>query len=335
MNKERIAELAHELTVRERVRAIYRLGCGDIGQVKERSYLIVLRKSAKKFPERVASIVDILKSNLKEGERLDFSWRSVAVVAPGYVIRYVIEGYNKQCDRMGFVEDGEAKDGLLLRLGLPLLFKMDWMPHRAEVESYMYNGDWMSRYGNPSDRYVAIAKAVAFGGVYPISRERLYFLRKGGEGQRVEFKSCSNGVHDDTFETVCSFMNGSGGDVLLGVNDGGLITGVPRGKVAEVVRALLDGCNDPCKFVARRGQVQVSVLCGRRGYVVHIHVESGWNAFYKEEMFYRRGDADYRVDYGEHAGWHLCDIKRARNATILRKVPMAILCGAITEEGEA
>lgn len=37
-----------------------------------------------------------------------------------------------------------------------------------------------------------------------------------GEGEQIEFKTASKGVHDDTFETVCSFGNHRGGDILLG-----------------------------------------------------------------------------------------------------------------------
>ena len=37
-----------------------------------------------------------------------------------------------------------------------------------------------------------------------------------GEGGTIEFKLASAGVHDDVFETVCSFANGCGGDMFLG-----------------------------------------------------------------------------------------------------------------------
>ena len=41
-------------------------------------------------------------------------------------------------------------------------------------------------------------------------------LIESGEGECVEFKIASKGVYDDTFETVCSFCNHLGGDILLG-----------------------------------------------------------------------------------------------------------------------
>ena len=49
---------------------------------------------------------------------------------------------------------------------------------------------------------------------------------ESGEGECVEFKTASKGVYDDTFETVCSFCNLLGGDILLGVNDHGKVVDV-------------------------------------------------------------------------------------------------------------
>lgn len=35
-----------------------------------------------------------------------------------------------------------------------------------------------------------------------------------GETVAVEFKRCGNGIEHDTFESVCSFLNRFGGDIL-------------------------------------------------------------------------------------------------------------------------
>ena len=56
----------------------------------------------------------------------------------------------------------------------------------------------------------------------------IFKLIESGEGECVEFKTASNGVYDDTFETVCSFCNHLGGDILLGVNDYGNDISAPR-----------------------------------------------------------------------------------------------------------
>ena len=58
-----------------------------------------------------------------------------------------------------------------------------------------------------------------------------------GEGGTIEFKLASAGVHDDVFETVCSFANGQGGDMFLGVNDHGQVVGLSkkRSKASNVM----------------------------------------------------------------------------------------------------
>lgn len=47
-----------------------------------------------------------------------------------------------------------------------------------------------------------------------------------GETIVVEFKRCGNGIESDTYETVCSFLNRFGGDLLMGVLDDGTVAGV-------------------------------------------------------------------------------------------------------------
>ncbi|MCK5912374.1 MAG: putative DNA binding domain-containing protein, partial [Desulfuromusa sp.] len=46
---------------------------------------------------------------------------------------------------------------------------------------------------------------------------------KQGEGRQVEFKTCRDALNRDVYETVCAFLNRSGGDLLLGVTDAGQV----------------------------------------------------------------------------------------------------------------
>lgn len=171
---------------------------------------------------------------------------------------------------------------------------------------------------------VAQRADVAFGAAYPISSERIDCLLRQGEGRRIEFRSCTNGAYDDTFETICSFMNGWGGDILLGVNDHGTVIGVPEDVVGATVQNIADVCNDPNRFVAWRGVVQVSFVRYRRWNVIHVHVDGGVGAFYAGERFYRQGDADFVYQYGKYKELKANDIARARRATEERAVPMAV-----------
>ena len=49
-----------------------------------------------------------------------------------------------------------------------------------------------------------------------------------GETVAVEFKRCGNGIENDTYETVCSFLNRFGGDLFMGILDDGTVVGIPE-----------------------------------------------------------------------------------------------------------
>ncbi len=59
-------------------------------------------------------------------------------------------------------------------------------------------------------------------------------LTMQGETSRIEFKSCSEQVSESVYETVCSFLNHSGGYILLGVRDDGEIIGVNPHKAEDL-----------------------------------------------------------------------------------------------------
>lgn len=71
---------------------------------------------------------------------------------------------------------------------------------------------------------------------------------KLGETVTQEFKRCGNGIHSDVYETVCSFLNRFGGDILLGVDDNGNIEGVPENAVRDLTRNFINCLNNPSLF---------------------------------------------------------------------------------------
>lgn len=48
-----------------------------------------------------------------------------------------------------------------------------------------------------------------------MTQDELMQVLQAGESSMVEFKRCSELPHTDTFETVCSFANRSGGSIYL------------------------------------------------------------------------------------------------------------------------
>ena len=113
-----------------------------------------------------------------------------------------------------------------------------------------------------------------------------------GEGEQIEFKTASNGVHDDTFETVCSFGNHRGGDILLGVNDHGRVVGLPRGSIDALLRRVRTRCSSRDVFSPTvEVGIEVCELWKRR--IVRIHVEPNVRKVrYKGVSYMRLGECD-------------------------------------------
>ena len=74
--------------------------------------------------------------------------------------------------------------------------------------------------------------------------ETLENILKVGETTCIEFKRAGDGAKNDTFETVCSFLNRLGGDILLGVTDDGEVIGIPENSVEQIIRNIINVTND-------------------------------------------------------------------------------------------
>lgn len=122
----------------------------------------------------------------------------------------------------------------------------------------------------------------------------LWELIDRGEGGQIEFKTASKGVHDDTFETVCSFGNHRGGDILLGVNDHGRVVGLPRDSVGALLKRIRNRCS--CREVFSLPvdvRVEVGTLWKRQIVRIHVETSSRWVA-YKGVSYVRLGECDYK-----------------------------------------
>ena len=69
-----------------------------------------------------------------------------------------------------------------------------------------------------------------------------------GENMNIEFKKASDGPKSDTFESVCAFLNKTGGDLLLGVDDDGTVVGLPPKAIDAMIRNFVKVMNDPNLF---------------------------------------------------------------------------------------
>ena len=56
--------------------------------------------------------------------------------------------------------------------------------------------------------------------------EQFAKLARQGESVQIEYKTCTEKISDSLYQTVCSFLNHSGGHILVGVKNNGEIAGV-------------------------------------------------------------------------------------------------------------
>src|SRR3989338_9277403 len=71
---------------------------------------------------------------------------------------------------------------------------------------------------------------------------------KKGEGISVEFKACKGALSRDVFDTVCAFLNRAGGELFIGVDAGGKITGVDSQAVEQIKKDFVTAMNNPQKI---------------------------------------------------------------------------------------
>ena len=78
--------------------------------------------------------------------------------------------------------------------------------------------------------------------------DRIKNILSQGEGIRNEFKQARERLPENLFETICAMLNRSGGDIILGADDNGNLTGVNTEKVAGMIANVANLSNNPQKL---------------------------------------------------------------------------------------
>ena len=248
-----------------------------------------MEKTAKDARRRIAE-------SLLPTERLECSGSTMCVVGKGYSITYCVEGCGKHATHAVRFDEDAVSVVPLGRMGIYQCCNL--MARRGisleSVGEHMMEHDFVTYFPNCADRFVAIYRWLTGRLVFKSDATRAAELISRGEGDSVEFKSASGGVHDDVFETICSFANGAGGDIMLGVNDHGQIIGVPREILDDVKSKIKRMCAANGAF-SKPIRVGVQELIVNRRRIVHIQVPrmKHW-ILYKGDCFVRRGSSDFR-----------------------------------------
>lgn len=103
-------------------------------------------------------------------------------------------------------------------------------------------------------------------------------LTHGGEGPQIEYKTCTEEISESLYESVCSFLNHTGGQILVGVQDDGTIIGVNPDRVETLKANIVNSINNqelflPCPYftprimeVEGKTVMQLDIPCGQYVY---------------------------------------------------------------------
>jgi ATP-dependent DNA helicase RecG len=78
--------------------------------------------------------------------------------------------------------------------------------------------------------------------------ERIKNILSQGEGIRNEFKQSREKLSENLFETICAMLNRSGGDIILGADDNGNLTGLDAVLVSGMIANIANLSNNPQKL---------------------------------------------------------------------------------------
>lgn len=120
-------------------------------------------------------------------------------------------------------------------------------------------------------------------------------ILKIGETIAVEFKRCGNGIENDVYETVCSFLNRFGGDIFMGILDDGTVSGIPEKAAPDMVKNFVSCISNPALFTPTI-YLSPEILSYEGKTIIHVHVfPSAEVHSFKRIIYDRVNDADIKV----------------------------------------
>ncbi|MEO8148814.1 MAG: RNA-binding domain-containing protein [Bacteroidia bacterium] len=130
-----------------------------------------------------------------------------------------------------------------------------------------------------------------------MSIERVKRLLKQKENMRLEFKEASIALPGNLFETICAMLNREGGDIILGVNDLGKVTGVEENHLNTMIKNLVNLTNNAQKLDPPFILFPTTHIIDNK-YIVHIQVPASSQLHKTADIvFDRSSDGDFKVKH--------------------------------------
>ena len=116
-----------------------------------------------------------------------------------------------------------------------------------------------------------------------------------GENIAVEFKRCGNGIENDVYETVCSFLNRFGGNLFMGVLDDGTVSGIPEKAAPDMVKNFISCISNPVVF-SPTIYLSPEIIEYKGKTIIHVYIPPSAEVHsYKKVIYDRIDDADVKV----------------------------------------
>ena len=129
--------------------------------------------------------------------------------------------------------------------------------------------------------------------------QNIHQIIQQGEGLTIEFKRAKDQLPANLFETVCAFLNRSGGNILLGVNDDKTIEGVNPDKAEELCKDFTNLSNNPQKLFPTFLLDAHTVILKKKT-LVHIFVPISSQVHKCNNKIYdRSADGDFTLNTSE------------------------------------
>lgn len=126
-------------------------------------------------------------------------------------------------------------------------------------------------------------------------QEVLKNIIKKGEKIDTEFKEAKDRLPRNLFESICAFLNRFGGNILLGVNDERIITGVDKNAVVQMKKDFANLCNNSQKISPTVYlQIEDYEIDGKT--ILYINVPDSSDVYRCNNRIYDRNqDGDYDI----------------------------------------
>jgi len=128
-----------------------------------------------------------------------------------------------------------------------------------------------------------------------MSSAKLRNSLKFGKTMTVEYSNFDNELNPSIFETICAFLNRNGGDIYLGIDDDGTVSGIPEELVDDTMKQLNKLLNTT-DFLSPSFDLSPEVIEYEEKKVIRIFIAPSADIHsYKNAIYDRIGHANIRI----------------------------------------